>query len=439
MSASRPTANEINWQFGQKHLMALSWWNRQSPVNDSFGIILDGAVRSGKTLPGSCSYVLWSFDKFPKGGQSFFFAGKAIGVLRRNVIKPLIKAGRYLGLSIQERRSDSMVMATNSAGYTNTFYLFGANDERSQDLIQGFTGAGGFFDEAPLMPRSFVDQALSRLSVEGATAWFTSNPDAPSHWFKKEFIDKAEDKGLLYLHMTMDDNLSLAESTKQRYKSLFYGVFYRRFILGEWCLADGLVFSVFDRDSMVVEPSPMSDYGELILGCDYGIQNPQVYLLLGWHNKAERWEVIREYYHDGRSSQQQKTDAEYYTALVEFAGPTTAKAIYIDPSAASLIIVIRQQRRFRPIGADNSVNPGIQFTSSLLQTGKLVICSGCVETIREFESYAWDTKASEKAGKDVVIKKDDHCMDALRYCAYSHIRRYAKRYGITYIDEREAA
>ena len=439
MSNAYTNADQINWQFSMKHLMIMSWWNKTSPVRDASGIILDGAIRSGKTLPGSCSYVLWSFDRFPKGGHNFFFAGKAIGVLRRNVIRPLVKAGRYLGLAIQERRSEGMVVVTNAAGYTNTFYLFGGNDERSQELIQGFTGSGGFFDEAPLMPQPSMNQPFSRLSVEGATAWFTSNPDSPSHWFKTEMIDKADAKGFLYLHMTMDDNLSLSAKKRAWYKTQFFGVFYRRFILGEWCLADGLVYSVFDRQTMVVDPSPLSDYDELILGCDYGIQNPQVYLLMGWHRKAQRWEVIREYYYDGRTLQIQKTDAQYYADLVKFAGSTNAQTIYIDPSAASLITAIKQERRFRPIGADNAVTDGIQFTSTLFQTGKLVVCKGCSNTIRELESYAWDTKASEKEGKDIVIKKDDHCPDALRYACMSHIRRYSRRYGITYFDEKGAA
>jgi PBSX family phage terminase large subunit len=286
-----------------------------------------------------------------------------------------------------------------------------------------------------------MDQALARLSVEGSTAWFTSNPDSPSHWFKTEVIDRADSRGLLYLHMTMADNLSLSEKKRESYKTQYFGVFYRRMILGEWCLADGLIYSVFDRQTMVVDPSPLSDYDELILGCDYGIQNPQVYLLTGWHKRFLRWEVIREYYHEGRDPEQggQKTDAQYYADLVKFAGDTNAQTIYIDPSAASLIAAIRQERRFRPVGANNAVIDGIQFTSTLFQIGKLVVCKGCKNTIRELESYAWDTKASEKEGKDIVIKKDDHTMDALRYITFSHIKRYARRYDITYFDEKGAA
>lgn len=433
-------ADEINWAFSEKHLKIMSWWNKNSPVKNAFGIIMDGAVRSGKTLPGSCSYVLWAFDRFPKGGQNFFFAGKAIGVLRRNVIRPLIKAGRYLGLAIQERRADNMVVITNASGYTNNFYLFGGNDEKSQDLIQGFTGAGGFFDEAPLMPRSFVDQGLARLSIEGSTAWFTSNPDTPSHWFKTDFIDKSMSRGLLYLHLTMDDNLSNTEITKQRYRVWYQGVFYRRYILGEWCLADGLVYSVFTRSTMVVKPKPIKEYGPLLLTCDYGIQNPQVYLLMGWSAKDTRWEVIKEYFHNGRDEKQgQKTDAQYYEDLLEFAGDTKATDIIVDPSAASLIATIKQGKRFRAIGANNAVVDGIQFTSSLFQTGKLVVCEGCTNTIRELENYAWDTEKSRKEGKDIVIKQDDHCMDAMRYACMTHIRRYAKMYGITLIDTKEAA
>lgn len=423
----------IDWVFSRKHLMAMSWWNASSIVRDSFGIILDGAVRSGKTLPGSCSFVLWAFYRFPTGGKNFFFAGKSIGTVRRNVIKPLVQAARYLGLAMQERRSDSLLIVTNGAGYSHSFYLFGGNDESSKDLIQGFTGAGGFFDEVPLLPRSFVDQALSRLSISGATAWFTCNPDSPTHWFKKDFIDTRQDKDLLYLHMTMDDNLSLSDEVRQRYKSLFSGVFYRRNILGEWCLAEGLVYSMFDADKMVVEPSPVEHYGEWIIGTDYGVQNPQVYLLFGYNNVADRWEVYSEYYHDGRTSGQ-KTDAEYYADLESFVGDIPATYDYIDPSASSFIAAVRQGKRFRTVHADNSVVSGIQFTSSLFQAGKLVVCRGCDNLLRELTLYSWDAETSRKQGKDIVVKDNDHACDALRYACFTHIRRFAKRYGIFISD-----
>ncbi|MEA5031973.1 MAG: PBSX family phage terminase large subunit [Sphaerochaeta sp.] len=431
-------AAKIDWKFSRKHFMVMGWWTASSPVRDRFGIILDGAVRSGKSLPGSCSYLLWAFSRFPQGGKDFFFAGKTIGSVRRNIVKPLIEAAPYLGFAIQERRQDSMLVVTDAGMRTHNFYLFGGNDERSQDLIQGFTGAGGFFDEAPLMPKSFVEQALARLSVDGATAWFTSNPSNPNHWFKREYIDRAKEKNLIYLHMTMSDNLSLSKDVLKRYESMFSGVFYRRYIKGEWCVAEGLVYPEFvaREDAVFDFNGDYKPYGELVVSCDYGTQNAMVYLLHGWHAGKRRWEVIKEWYHSGRESENQMTDAEYYQHLVEFVGKLPVRDFVIDPSAASFIALVRKAKKFRVVPANNSVSDGIGYTASLIHISRLAIARSCEMTIREMGQYSWDPKKVER-GEDAPIKENDHCPDAVRYFAYTHIRRYEKRYGI--LISREAA
>lgn len=429
----------IDWKFSTKHIMILNWWLPDSPVKDRFGIILDGAVRSGKSLPGSVSFIKWAFGRFPQGGGEFFFAGKTIHATVRNIIRPLMNASVYLGYTVKYKKSDNLVQVTTSSGVSHNFYLFGGNDERSQDLIQGFTAWGGFFDEAPIMPKSFVDMAISRLSIEGATVWFTSNPLNPGHWFKKDFIDRAQEKGLLYLHLTMDDNLSLSEKVKARYRSLFTGVFYRRYILGEWCAAEGLIYPEFaSRDDLVFDfNGDWSQYGEMFVACDYGIQNAQVYLLFAWHTKRLRWEIVKEWYHFGRESEAQMTDAEYYQHLVEFIGKLPVRDIIIDPSAASFIAVIRKSKRYRAILASNEVVAGIGYTASLFHIGKLAIARSCEHLIEELGGYVWDEKKAQRTGEEAPVKVGDHGPDALRYGAFTHIRRYERRYGI--LISREAA
>ena len=229
-------------KFSIKQKKVLTWWNDKSPVKDRDGIITDGSIRSGKTLCMSLSFVMWAMTKY--NGQNFIMAGKTVGAFRRNVLfwlKLMIKAQGY---KVKERRADNLIEI--SKGETiNYFYVFGGKDERSQDLIQGITAAGAFLDEVVLMPESFVTQALARCSVDGAKYWFTCNPEGPYHWFKKEWIDKAKEKNLIYLHFTMDDNLSLSEETKERYKKNFVGVFYKRFILGLWVIAEGAIYQFF--------------------------------------------------------------------------------------------------------------------------------------------------------------------------------------------------
>ena len=217
--------------FSQKQRMVLNWWCKDSPVKDSDGIIADGAIRSGKTVSMSLSFIMWAMSSF--NGENFAMCGKTIGSFRRNVLSGLKMMLHSRGYTVADHRADNLVIITKG-DVTNYFYIFGGKDERSQDLIQGITLAGVFFDEVALMPESFVNQATGRCSVDGSKYWFNCNPDGPYHWFKADWIDKREEKHLLYLHFTMDDNLSLSEKIKERYRSMYTGVFYRRYILGLW-------------------------------------------------------------------------------------------------------------------------------------------------------------------------------------------------------------
>ena len=223
--------------FSVKQTKVLTWWTDESPMKNHNGIIADGAIRAGKTLCMSLSFVIWAMAKF--NGQNFIMAGKTVGAFRRNVLfwlKLMLKAQGY---KVKDRRSDNYV-EISKGDKMNYFYIFGGKDERSQDLVQGITAAGVFLDEVALMPESFVNQALARCSVEGSKYWFNCNPEGPNHWFKVEWIDKAAEKKILYLHFTMEDNLSLSEEVKARYRSMFVGIFYQRFILGLWVLAEGI-------------------------------------------------------------------------------------------------------------------------------------------------------------------------------------------------------
>ncbi len=235
--------------FSKKQRMVLNWWCRDSPVRDQDGIIADGAIRSGKTVSMSLSFVMWAMSSFH--GQNLGMCGKTIGSFRRNVLFWLKLMLRARGYKVYDHRSDNLVIITKG-DIENYFYIFGGKDERSQDLIQGITLAGVFFDEVALMPESFVNQATGRCSVDGSKYWFNCNPDGPYHWFKQNWIDKAEQKRILYLHFTMDDNLSLSERIKERYRSLYSGVFFERYIRGLWVMAEGMIYDMFDEARHVV-------------------------------------------------------------------------------------------------------------------------------------------------------------------------------------------
>lgn len=398
--------------FSKKQRKVLNWWTGTSPVKDMDGIIADGAIRSGKTVSMSLSFVMWAMASFQ--GQNFAMCGKTIGSFRRNVLFWLKLMLQSRGYSITDHRADNLVIVRKN-GVENYFYIFGGKDERSQDLIQGITLAGVFFDEVALMPESFVNQATGRCSVEGSKFWFNCNPDGPYHWFKVNWIDKAKEKHLLYLHFTMDDNLSLAEEIKARYRSMYTGVFFKRYILGLWAVAEGIIYDMFSEEKHVQDildfRTILIDGGRYV-SCDYGTQNATVFLL--WNKGRDgKWYCIREYYYSGRDKGKQKTDAEYADDLKKWLDDTSIKAIIVDPSAASFIAELRK-RGYKVLKAKNDVLDGIRLVGTLLNLGQLVFASSCKETIKEFASYIWDEKAMEH-GEDKPVKQHDHGCDAVRY------------------------
>ncbi len=254
--------------FSVKQRRVLNWWCGSSPVRNSNGIIADGAIRSGKTVSMALSFALWAMENF--NGENLAMCGKTIGSFRRNVLFPLKLMLRSRGYSLTERRTDNLLIVRRG-GRENYFYMFGGKDERSQDLIQGITLAGLFCDEVALMPESFVNQAAARCSVDGSKLWFNCNPANPQHWFKTGWIDKRGNKELLYLHFTMEDNLSLTERVKQRYRSLYSGVFYRRYIEGLWVAAEGIIYRDFaeNTERYVIE-APPDDIIFGVFGLDWG-------------------------------------------------------------------------------------------------------------------------------------------------------------------------
>lgn len=380
------------------------------------GIIADGSIRSGKTVSMSLSFVMWAMETFKE--QNFAMCGKTIGSFRRNVLAVLKLMLASRGYVVKDHRADNFV-EVSFGGSTNYFYIFGGKDERSQDLIQGITLAGVLFDEVALMPESFVNQATGRCSVAGSKFWFNCNPDGPYHWFKTGWIDRAKEKGLLYLHFTMDDNLSLTEHIKQRYAGLYSGVFFQRYIQGLWVVAEGIIYDMFTHDAHVVDNFAPAINTKYYVSCDYGTQNATVFLL--WQNSTDgKWCCVDEYYYSGRDESTQKTDEEYVDDLVKFIGGKTIESIVVDPSAASFIAALRK-RGFKIRKAKNDVLDGIRFTGSLLNLRKLLFLPKCENTIKEFGSYVWDAKACER-GEDKPIKQFDHAMDATRYFAYTIIR-----------------
>lgn len=389
----------------------MTWWNRPG-LSEREGIICDGAVRSGKTVCMADGFFVWSMTQFQ--GQAFGICGRSITSLRRNVISNLYS---WLGgmFQIKESRSENK-LTVRYKGRENVYYLFGGLDESSYKQIQGVTLAGALLDEVALMPRSFVEQTCARCSVEGSKLWFNCNPAGPEHWFYKEWILKKEEKRMLHLHFTMADNPGLSPSIRRRYENMYTGVFYRRYVLGQWCVAEGLVYD-FDPQKHICRNLPKN--GRYYISVDYGTLNPfSAGLWCVAEGKAVR---IREYYYDGRKTGKTKTDEEYYRELEMLAGELPVEAVVVDPSAASFITVIRRYGKFSVRKAKNSVLDGIRLVASLLHAGIIQVSDRCRDSIREFSLYAWQEQG------DHPIKENDHAMDDIRYfCSTILYRKVGK-------------
>lgn len=415
----------------EKQIIVMSWWAPGAPERHYDGIIADGAIRSGKTVSMSFSFVLWAMLTFT--GQNFIMCGKTVGSFRRNVL-PTLKAILYGrgGFTFEDRRSDNLLIVSYK-GHTNCFYIFGGKDERSQDLVQGITAAGAFFDEVALMPESFVNQATGRCSVDGSKLWFNCNPEGPMHWFKREWIDKREEKNLLFLHFTMDDNRSLSDAIRARYKSMYSGVFYSRYIKGLWAIAEGLIYPMFGESNMyddATRPIALDATAVRYIAVDYGTTNPCVFLDIRddgqdiWIDDEWRWDSKSE--QAKRLAVPNKTDAEYADAMREFMTDEPGKQcmIVVDPSAKSFITELRN-RGFYVKEGDNDVLDGIRLVASLFTRGRLHVHRRCEGLIKELHSYVWDEKAGQR-GEERPVKMLDHGCDAARYYCYTILPDWRK-------------
>ena len=384
------------------------------PYSKYDAIICDGAVRSGKTSIMMWSFVEWSMREF--NFQRFGICGKTVDSASKNIISPFIAMTLAKSRYIMRWRRSEKVLEVRRGSVVNFFEIFGGKDEGSAALIQGRTLAGVLLDEVALMPRSFVEQALARCSVDGARLWFSCNPESPQHWFKREWIDQMEKRNALYLHFEMRDNPSLSEKTLAQYESRYTGVFYDRYIRGLWVLAEGLVYDFFGEDQ-IVDEIPQS--GRYYISCDYGTLNPFSAGL--WCVTATGATRIREYYYSGRAEQKNKTDEEYYIELERLAEDLPVESVVVDPSAASFIETIRRHGRFKVRKAHNEVIPGIMTTARMLRDGTVKIHRSCTAAIREFGLYSWDEKSSE----DRPIKDNDHAMDDIRYFCQTILKNKA--------------
>lgn len=362
--------------------------------------IFEGPVRAGKSF---ISLLRWL--EFCRSGPPgpLLLCGRTDKTIKRNLILPLQElVGNAISYSIGKGEVTL---------YNRLMYVVGANDERAEGKIRGSEFAGALIDEATLIPESFFKMLLSRLSVEGAQLFASTNPDSPYHWLKRDYIDRQNELNLKVFSFNIRDNPSLSEKYINELSKEYQGLWFKRYIESQWVLADGAVYDFFDEEIHVINmPSSVADY--YIVGIDYGTTNPCVFTLIGYNpgGYPNIW-LEKEYYFDSKKELRQKSDYEYTKDLQEFITGYNVKRIYLDPSAASFRQELRRNGVNNVADALNDVLPGIRFVGQLLTNGTYKICMNCTNTLKEFTNYLWDSKASER-GEDKPIKMNDHCFVA---------------------------
>lgn len=413
--------------FSKKQRKVLNWWCRSSPVRDYNGIIADGAIRSGKSVAMSLGFVIWAMSEF--SACNFAMCGKTIGSFRRNVLFWLKLMLRSRGYSVSEQRTENLVIVRRG-NTENYFYVFGGKDERSQDLIQGITLAGVFFDEVALMPESFVNQATGRCSVDGSKFWFNCNPGSPAHWFKTGWIDKRQDKRLLYLHFTMDDNLSLTEAVRERYRGMYTGVFFKRYILGEWKSADGVIYRQFadEPERFILDEVP-ADIFIGTMGLDFGGNgSAHAGCLVGITRGYRSIVILDEYYRKEVIDPGTLTD-DVCGFVQRSQGQCRAASIWCDSVETTLIKGIRTEVYSRriPVEVRNArkgeIIDRIRLCDMLMSQGRFFVLRRCKHTIAALSEAVWDSKSPTKDRRLDDGSTNIDSLDALEYALEPHANR----------------
>jgi PBSX family phage terminase large subunit len=383
-----------------------------------------GAVSSGKTIASLVGF-LGALVAAPDHGLVVII-GKTLQTIERNIIDPLQSVHLFGALAKQVSHTTG---STTAVILGRTVHLVGANDVRAEGRIRGATIALAYVDEATLLPQGFWMMLLSRLRVgDQSRLLATTNPDGPFHWLRKDFILKGTDVGLRNWHFTLDDNPTLSPAYVARLKKQYVGLWYRRFILGEWCLAQGAVYDMFDEDRNVIDVLPYMRRW-LAVGIDYGTVNPFSAILMGLGDDGHMY-AVSEYRYDSATAFRQQTDAQYSTDVRQWLANVrrpgeigngrgvSPEWIFVDPSAASFMTQLWSDRVPNVTPGINDVLDGIRSVGVALGSGLLRIHRSCAGLLGELPGYAWDEKAAER-GEDKPLKIQDHSADALRYAVHS--------------------
>ena len=412
----------ISWKpFSEKHKNYI----KQAMVSRM--CVAEGAIRSGKTIDHciiAAAYLETCKDKIHlASGSSIGNAKLNIGDCNGFGLEHLFRGRCHWG---KYKDNEALYISTKTGEKVVIFAGGGKADSYKKILGNSYglwiaTEINEHYD-ADDSRTSFIKVAFGRqLAAEQPFVLWDLNPCSPAHKIYEDYIDKYLDSydGYLYEHFTINDNLSIPEERREEIKRQYVegSVWYRRDILGERCIAEGLIYPMWEDALLSAEFRDLrGEYTEYALSIDYGTQNAFSAGLWGKYEGV--WYRFDEYYYSGRDTGVQKTDAEYGDALDAFTEQIADQyneykklRTIIDPSAASFIALLRKKSRYKVTKADNAVADGIRETATALQSGKIKIYPCCKNLILEMGSYAWDESEKE----DKPIKINDHACDDMRY------------------------
>lgn len=387
-----------------------------------------GAVRSGKSFGDIAQVIAYRIlERKGKSGLNVIL-GVSKATIERNVLQPM-----------REIYGSDRIGSVNNKNIAILFgeevHCLGAEKVSQVAKIQGASIKYCYGDEIAKWNREVFEIIPSRLDKSYSCMDGACNPEHPLHWLKA-FIDR-DDIDSYVQHYTIFDNPFLPKSFVDSLCKEYEGtVYYQRFILGKWALAEGLIYPSF-REAIIADLSGIEGSpSDCALSIDYGTQNAFAALL--WEKYGKVWICTDEYYHSGRDTGIQKTDGEYADDLDAFTKRIIDKRkkdaeenrtyfrklkTIVDPSAASFITELNRRKNYSVIHANNNVSDGIQETHTCMKNGYIKILRSCKNTIAELNGYVWD----DKAGDDRPIKENDHAMDSMRYFVHTYRLATPKR------------
>jgi PBSX family phage terminase large subunit len=375
-----------------------------------------GSVRSGKTV---ISLIRWlDVVAHAPAGANLLMVAKTERTLRRNLLDLVAELINKKDFKVNIGMGECTI-------YGRRIYLVGANDARSENKIRGLTLYAAYLDEVTLYPEDFIQMLLSRLSSRDAILIATTNPDSPYHFVKTKFIDRVKELNLKLWHFTLEDNLTLDPQYVDNLKAEYVpgSVYYKRYILGEWAVAEGAVFPYFTDDPKdgFVTINPPQYFEKYVISIDFGQQHPTTMIVAGYDNMAKKWFVIKEFYTHNKPVAQ--FSQEFGKEILPFCKKDRIVAIDVDPGGGGLSLLEQLRLDYPDLSGQGLINHAIktdvatelQKLSTAIFNHELIFSKmGCKRVIGELMNYIWDAKAAEQ-GKDMPLKKDDDGCDATRY------------------------